>query len=349
MRLERVFASAFLRRVERLYSILAVRSRSSTPESDLTAVARIRNAALLRFARDGFGVGLRTIAADAGVTAGLIAHHFGSKDGLRRACDAEVLRLTEEVKRSSTYFGGPTDLMTQMSQVEEYIPATAYAMRSLMEGGELATTLMDLFVGDTVSYMSDAVKAGTVTPSHNEEARARYLLYAGFGALLLFLRYEASEPGDIEAAVREFIDRYGPVTAELYSPAPVHRSRALRRLRPGHIGGSRRCFRRRRRLCRSCRLRRRCRARSPHLTPPPTAPPATHLTARPVTPTPPHPTRLRRTHETRRHIDRCPPTRRGSSQQLRARRRHRGPDQELRPGPQRHPRPGRPGSERRPR
>ena len=197
--------------------MLIVRSTSSTPESDLTAVARIRNAALLRFARDGFGVGLRTIAADAGVTAGLIAHHFGSKDGLRRACDAEVLRLTEEVKRSSTYFGGPTDLMTQMSQVEEYIPATAYAMRSLMEGGELATTLMDLFVGDTVSYMSDAVKAGTVTPSHTEEARARYLLYAGFGALLLFLRYEASEPGDIEAAVREFIDRYGPVTAELYS------------------------------------------------------------------------------------------------------------------------------------
>ena len=206
-----------LRRVERLYSILAVRSKSSTPESDLTAVARIRNAALLRFARDGFGVGLRTIAADAGVTAGLIAHHFGSKDGLRRACDTEVLRLTQEVKRSSMYFGGPTDLMTQMSQVEEYIPATASAMRSLMEGGELATTLMDLFVGDTVSYMSDAVKAGTVTPSHNEEARARYLLYAGFGALLLFLRYEASEPGDIEAAVREFIDRYGPVTAELYS------------------------------------------------------------------------------------------------------------------------------------
>lgn len=197
--------------------MLVVRSTSSIPESDLTAVARIRNAALLRFARDGFGTGLRTIAADAGVTAGLIAHHFGSKDGLRRACDTEVLRLTEEVKRSSTYFGGPTDLMTQMSQVEEYIPATAYAMRSLMEGGELATTLMDLFVADTVSYMSDAVKAGTVTPSHNEEARARYLLYAGFGALLLFLRYEASEPGDIEAAVREFIDRYGPVSAELYS------------------------------------------------------------------------------------------------------------------------------------
>ena len=86
-----------------------------------------------------------------------------------------------------------------------------------MEGGGLATALMDLFVGDTVSYMSDAVKAGTVTPSHDEEARARYLLYAGFGAILLFLRYEASEPGDIESAIREFMERYGPVTAELYS------------------------------------------------------------------------------------------------------------------------------------
>lgn len=206
-----------LRLTERLYNMLVVRSTSSSPDSDLTAAARIRNAALLRFARDGFDVGLRAIAADVGVTAGLITHHFGSKDGLRRACDAEVLRLTVEVKSASTYFGGPVDLMTQMSQVEDYIPATAYAMRSLMEGGELATALMDLFVGDAVSYMSDAVKAGTVTPSHDEEARARYLLYAGFGAILLFLRYEASDPGDVESAIREFIDRYGPVTAELYS------------------------------------------------------------------------------------------------------------------------------------
>ena len=108
----------------------------SSPDPDLTAAARIRNAALRRFARDGFGVGLRAIAADAGVTAGLITHHFGSKDGLRRACDAEVLRLTMEAKSASTYFGGPVDLMTQMSQVEKYVPATAYAMRSIAEGGD---------------------------------------------------------------------------------------------------------------------------------------------------------------------------------------------------------------------
>ena len=206
-----------MRRFERSSNILAVRSTSPSPDSDLTAAARIRNAALIRFARDGFDVGLRAIAADAGVTAGLITHHFGSKDGLRRACDAEVLRLTVEVKSASTYFGGPVDLMTQMSQVEEYIPATAYAMRSIVEGGELATELLDLFVKDSVAYTAAAVEAGTITPSHNEEARARYLLYSGFGALLLFARYEASDPGDVEAVTREFIARYGPVAAELYS------------------------------------------------------------------------------------------------------------------------------------
>ena len=50
---------------------------------DLTAQARIRNAAVELFARDGFEkTNLRAIAAAAGVSAGLVIHHFGSKDEL---------------------------------------------------------------------------------------------------------------------------------------------------------------------------------------------------------------------------------------------------------------------------
>ncbi|RFZ34875.1 HTH-type transcriptional regulator BetI [Mycobacterium marinum] len=49
--------------------------------ADLTAKARIRNAAVARFARDGFQkVNLRAIATSAGVSEALIFHHFGSKD-----------------------------------------------------------------------------------------------------------------------------------------------------------------------------------------------------------------------------------------------------------------------------
>ena len=70
-------------------------------DDDLTARARIRDAAVARFGRDGFGVGVRAIAADAGVSAALVIHHFGSKDGLRAECDAFVLDAVRqrEVRR----------------------------------------------------------------------------------------------------------------------------------------------------------------------------------------------------------------------------------------------------------
>ncbi|BDA64102.1 TetR/AcrR family transcriptional regulator [Actinomyces capricornis] len=194
-----------------------MRSVPSSRDPDLTTAARIRHAAIACFAREGFGVGLRVIAAQAGVTAGLITHHFGSKQGLRRACDAEVLRITIEAKKDSVYFGGPTDLLAQMAQIEDYLPATSYALRSIQEGGELATQLMDSFVAETIDYTNQAVRAGTMTPSRDGAARARYLLYSGFGAMLLFARYEASDPADIEVVTREFVERYGPVTAELHS------------------------------------------------------------------------------------------------------------------------------------
>src|SRR5690625_6728632 len=56
---------------------------------DLHARARIRNAAVTRFGADGFGAGLRAIAADAGVSPALIVHHFGSKSALRKARSEE--------------------------------------------------------------------------------------------------------------------------------------------------------------------------------------------------------------------------------------------------------------------
>ena len=42
----------------------------------------IAEAAVRCFARDGFGASLRTVAGEAGVSAALIVHHFGSKQNL---------------------------------------------------------------------------------------------------------------------------------------------------------------------------------------------------------------------------------------------------------------------------
>lgn len=65
--------------------------------SDLTGRARIRDAALRLFAKHGFeGTSVRAIAAEAGTSAALVTHHFGSKENLRAAIDEEVLRLVGE-------------------------------------------------------------------------------------------------------------------------------------------------------------------------------------------------------------------------------------------------------------
>ncbi len=63
------------------------------PESDLTTKARVREAAMERFAADGVAAtSLRAVARAAGVSPGLVVHHFGSKVGLIRAVDEAVVR-----------------------------------------------------------------------------------------------------------------------------------------------------------------------------------------------------------------------------------------------------------------
>lgn len=64
------------------------------PAEDLNTRARIRDAAMLEFGTKGFkGATMRSIAAAAGVSLGLVQHHFGTKAGLRAACDERVLDM----------------------------------------------------------------------------------------------------------------------------------------------------------------------------------------------------------------------------------------------------------------
>ena len=68
-------------------------SQRESPQADLNTQAKIRGAAIEHFAKVGFQkANLRAIAATAGVSAGSVIHHFGNKEGLRRACDEYVLR-----------------------------------------------------------------------------------------------------------------------------------------------------------------------------------------------------------------------------------------------------------------
>lgn len=179
---------------------------------DLTTRARIREAALLRFGRDGFATPLRTIAADVGVSPALVIHHFGSKDRLREACDERVL---EEIRRAKqeTLVGGDAGagrLVEYLATTDQFAGVYAYVMRSLQHGGTLARAFVEHIVDDAVDYMTSAVRAGVIVPSRDERARARYLVLSSLGAALLALTLDPPEdPSDVTALMRRHYDRIG--------------------------------------------------------------------------------------------------------------------------------------------
>jgi TetR/AcrR family transcriptional regulator, regulator of cefoperazone and chloramphenicol sensitivity len=170
---------------------------------DLTAAARIRDAAIELFGRQGFGVGLRSIAEAAGVSAALVIHHFGSKDGLRKVCDDYIAEEIRNVKSESMRSSDPATWLTAMAEIEEYAPLVAYLVRSMQSGGELANTLWRTMIANAESYLAEGVQTGLLKPSRDPKARAKYLGITGGGGLLLYLQMHET-PTDLRAVLRDY-------------------------------------------------------------------------------------------------------------------------------------------------
>lgn len=204
-----------------MFTIVNMRSPSASqagPDADITARARIRDAAILRFARDGFSVGLRAIAEDAGVSAALIVRHFGSKDALRAECDGRVLAMLRERKGRILTVGGMENVLLALASMDESAPLLGYALRSLQAGGVLAMSFVDQFAADAEVYCAAGVAAGTMLPSRDEKARARYLTVQGFGALILDMTLNPpADPTDLVGIVRGYMTRMGLPSIELFS------------------------------------------------------------------------------------------------------------------------------------
>ncbi|KKE98568.1 TetR/AcrR family transcriptional regulator [Mycolicibacterium obuense] len=183
---------------------------------DLTAVARIRDAAIELFGRDGFRVSVRAIAAAAGVSPGLVIHHFGSKDNLHRACDEYIAETIRAAKSESIQTSDPATWLAQMAEIEQYAPMMAYLVRSLQSGGDLAKTLWHNMIDNTEQYIEEGVRAGTIKPSVDAKARARFLGMAGGGAFLLYLQLHP-DPSDLRAVLRDYSEEMVLPALELYT------------------------------------------------------------------------------------------------------------------------------------
>lgn len=129
---------------------------------DLTARARIRDAALKHFAERGFAqTTVREIARTAGVSPGLIRHHFGSKEALRGAVDEHVLaalRQFNEEALAKGHFASPGFAAASQSALK---PFHRYIARALVEGSAAAAVMFDEMANMTEMWLAHADKSRT--------------------------------------------------------------------------------------------------------------------------------------------------------------------------------------------
>jgi TetR/AcrR family transcriptional regulator, regulator of cefoperazone and chloramphenicol sensitivity len=123
---------------------------------DLTARARIRDAAMRLFAERGIqATTVRDIAAEAGVSAGLVRHHFGSKDDLRAACDAHVLARLVELKEQAVVEGrmAGTGFITDTQPT--LLLLLRYLARSTLDGSPAADAMFEQMVELAVRWLAE--------------------------------------------------------------------------------------------------------------------------------------------------------------------------------------------------
>ena len=153
---------------------------------DLTTKARIRDAAILAIGRSGFAATtVRSIAADVGVSPALLLHHFGSKDGLRQACDDHVLAWYAAQVAEFGADGSPGTMLSMLDRTPELLPFADYVRRSLTDGGAFAQRMFDALVQDTVDYLDRAEAAGRVRPTEDQRGRALTMIVTSVGAQVL--------------------------------------------------------------------------------------------------------------------------------------------------------------------
>lgn len=129
-------------------------SPSDRPSDDLTTRARIRDAAMGEFAALGYrGATMRGIAAAAGVSLGLVQHHFGTKDGLRAACDERVLELVR-IKTAAVEedrLSDPRVLATLMSMA----PAVQrYLGRAMVDGSPAIDDMVSQVMAKSEEFLT---------------------------------------------------------------------------------------------------------------------------------------------------------------------------------------------------
>ena len=165
---------------------------------DLTARARIRDAALWHFAEEGFGrATVRDIAATAGVSPGLVRHHFGSKEGLRDACDNAVAQALRAVNDEALEGSRRGDLSAAAISRRALGPYQNYISRALVDGSPSVALLFDDLVSMTEQWLIRADDDRADPPMGDRRTRAALIIAMTLGIPLLHTHISRAAGTDI--------------------------------------------------------------------------------------------------------------------------------------------------------
>jgi TetR/AcrR family transcriptional regulator, regulator of cefoperazone and chloramphenicol sensitivity len=162
----------------------------SVASSDLTGYARIRNAALEGFARDGVkATSIRAVAKRAGVSAGLVQHHFPSKASLRDAVNAHVVALVGSSFADMPVAAPDANPFEQLGErvtrlVGEQPDALRYAARAIVEDDEAALDLFDSFVAIARAQWELLAGEGRLRPDLDVQWGALHTVIFNLGTVL---------------------------------------------------------------------------------------------------------------------------------------------------------------------
>ena len=150
---------------------------------------RIRHAALTSFAMYGTsGTSLRTVAAAAGVSVGLVQHHFANKAGLIKAVDDHVLGLVisaiaAPIPESADSVAEMGSRVTRM--IAEHPDIADYVGRALIDGSPLGNTVFDTLAAFGVARWTQRNERGELRPGVDLTWAALNSLVLALGTLIL--------------------------------------------------------------------------------------------------------------------------------------------------------------------
>jgi AcrR family transcriptional regulator len=168
--------------------------------SDITAYARIRNAALKLFGEQGAAAtSVRTIAKAAGVSPGLVQHHFKTKAELQASLEGYVVeKVVELAKICMAQSDHPGEFVIGRL-IADFVRSNAdgihYARRVMLEDGALGHRLFDQVILSCRLLMEQFVRDGILRKGLDME-------WASFNATLMIVG-----PVLFESVVNRHLDR----------------------------------------------------------------------------------------------------------------------------------------------